>query len=100
MQAWVDQVREWPIHEGIDFMPYHEVNANGDLVLSRTENFINSHPGLEALLTDSVLTVALEDLTEGERMIIFKEKINYKLAGSGGFVLEGCLMKNESEHCD
>lgn len=67
-------------------MPYHEINSKGDLVLSRTENFVNSHPGLEAFLTGSMLTVALDDLYEGEKPILFKDKINYKLAGSGGLV--------------
>lgn len=90
VQDMVEQVREWPITPDSEFMPYHEINANGELVLSRTENFADYHPGLEALLWGGMIKMALDDLVEGRQMRLFKEKINYKLAGSGGLVSVRC----------
>ena len=61
-----------------------EVNASGKWVLCRTENFANYHPGFNSLLRGPRILHLLEQLA-GEPMLLFKEKINYKLSGSGGF---------------
>ncbi|EMC91894.1 hypothetical protein BAUCODRAFT_152254 [Baudoinia panamericana UAMH 10762] len=65
-------------------MPYEEINSDGKRVLCRTENYAGSHAGLNALLRGEHLLSVLRELA-GEDMVLFKEKINYKLAGSGGF---------------
>ncbi|KAJ5435379.1 Phytanoyl-CoA dioxygenase [Penicillium cf. griseofulvum] len=65
-------------------MPYQEVNVEGKRVLCRTENFANSHAGFDSFLRGQRATSVLQQLA-GEEMFLFKEKINYKLAGSGGF---------------
>ena len=59
-----------------------EVNKDGQRVLCRTENYANYHTGLNSLLRGSNLLSVLHQLS-GEEMLLFKEKINYKLAGSG-----------------
>lgn len=64
--------------------PSQEVNAQGARVLCRTENYANYHEGFNALLRGPKLLDMLKQLA-GEEMLLFKEKINYKLAGSGGF---------------
>jgi hypothetical protein len=61
-----------------------EVNAQGKRVIFRTENYANYHPGFNSLLRNCKLLDMLDQLA-GEEMFLFKEKINYKLAGSGGF---------------
>jgi 2-aminoethylphosphonate dioxygenase len=58
------------------------VNAEGRRVLCRTENYAASHAGFSSLLRGQKLLDLLEELS-GEPMLLFKEKINYKLAGSG-----------------
>jgi hypothetical protein len=58
------------------------VNDKGETVLCRTENFADCHKGFSGLLRSSKLLGLLSDLAE-EPMLLFKEKINYKLAGSG-----------------
>jgi hypothetical protein len=63
-------------------MPYEEVNSEGKRVLCRTENFANSHTGFNSFLRGQRATSVLQQLA-GEEMLLFKEKINYKLAGSG-----------------
>ena len=51
-------------------------------MLCRTENYVDSHEGFNSLLRGKKLLSLLNDLA-GEPMLLFKEKINYKLAGSG-----------------
>ncbi len=51
-------------------------------MLCRTENYANSHDGFNSLLRGQKLLGLLKQLS-GEDMLLFKEKINYKLAGSG-----------------
>lgn len=63
-------------------MPYEEVNSQGEQVLCRTENFTNSHPGFDSFLGGQRAMSVLQQLAK-EEMLLFKEKINYKLAGSG-----------------
>jgi len=65
-------------------MPYEEINAAGKHVLCRTENYANYHSDFNGLLRGPKLLSILGQLA-GEDMLLFKEKINYKLAGSGGF---------------
>lgn len=51
-------------------------------MLCRTENFVDYHDGFAKLLRGEKLLGLLEGLAD-EPMLLFKEKINYKLAGSG-----------------
>jgi 2-aminoethylphosphonate dioxygenase len=82
LQKWAQEVHDWPPTRDAAYMPYEEVNADGKRVLCRTENYADSHAGFDALLRGQKLLGLLEELA-GERMLLFKEKINYKLAGSG-----------------
>ncbi|KAF5981515.1 epoxidase subunit A [Fusarium bulbicola] len=84
LQSWAEEVRNWKPTEDSEFMPYEEVNDKGQTVLCRTENFADCHNGFSNLLRSPKLLGLLNDLAE-EPMLLFKEKINYKLAGSGGF---------------
>ncbi|KIX95059.1 uncharacterized protein Z520_09369 [Fonsecaea multimorphosa CBS 102226] len=84
LQRWAQEVHDWPTDANSPWMPYEEINAQGQTVLCRTENYANSHAGLNGLLRGQKLLNLLKQLS-GEDMLLFKEKINYKLAGSGGF---------------
>ncbi|KAJ5775003.1 uncharacterized protein N7511_000014 [Penicillium nucicola] len=84
LQQWAQEVHDLPCTPDTPWMPYEEVNAEGKRVLCRTENFANSHPGFDSFLRGQRATSILQQLA-GEEMLLFKEKINYKLAGSGGF---------------
>lgn len=61
---------------------HQEVNAQGKRVLCRTENYANSHSGFNSFLRGERVLSVLQQLAT-EEMLLFKEKINYKLAGSG-----------------
>lgn len=105
LQKWAQEVHDWPISADVGWMPYEvrapssaqvssahdasprliklqEVNASGNRVLCRTENYANYHKGFNSLLRGEKLLGVLGQLS-GEPMSLFKEKINYKLAGSG-----------------
>ena len=82
IQSWAQEVHDLPRTEGVPWMPYEEVNSHGNRVLCRTENFANSHAGFDSFLRGERATSVLKQLA-GEDMLLFKEKINYKLAGSG-----------------
>ncbi|KAB8232722.1 hypothetical protein ETB97_010462 [Aspergillus alliaceus] len=84
LQQWTQEVHDLPRTPDASYMPYEEVNAQGKRVLCRTENYANSHAGFNSFLRGQRMLSVLEQLAT-EEMLLFKEKINYKLAGSGGF---------------
>lgn len=78
----VEEVSAWPATED-RWQHYRERTAQGS-VLARTENFLPFHDGLRRVLTAGRLAGAVSQLF-GERAVVFKEKINYKAPGGGGF---------------
>ena len=84
IQRWSSEIYGWPNEAG-KWMPYLETRADGTLGLCRTENFVDYHAGMTSLLRGYRMRSVLEQI-QGEPMVLFKEKINYKEAGgSGGF---------------
>jgi hypothetical protein len=83
LQQWTNEVRELP-REKERWMPYDEITATGERQIMRTENFVDFHEGFSSLLHGEALTSILAQLT-GDSMRLFKDKINYKLAGGNGF---------------
>ena len=82
--AWTEEVEAWPEAPG-QWMKYFEKGAGDDgRQLCRVENFLSFHDGLRSLiLGDGVLSILGELM--GEPACLFKEKINFKLPGGGGF---------------
>ncbi|KZT54294.1 PhyH-domain-containing protein, partial [Calocera cornea HHB12733] len=81
--TWTAEVKGWPNTPGAH-MPYEEVDRYGRRFLTRTENYANFHQGFGTLLRGRRLREMLAQLA-GEEMVLFKEKINYKSPGGGGF---------------
>jgi hypothetical protein len=81
LQRWVDEVAEWPI-DGGEWMHHRELTDTGPQ-LCRSENFVPFHDELRELLT--VRLAATAALLLGEPAVLYKEKINYKLAGGAGY---------------
>jgi len=79
--AWTSEVESWPETAG-KWMQYFE-RKDGARLLCRTENILDYHPGLDALIRGKI-TDAVSDAV-GEPALLFKEKINFKLAGGAGF---------------
>lgn len=85
VSRWVGELARLPDTPG-KWMRYYEPGKNGsDKQLCRIENFIPYHNGLEGLFGGADF---LNELTKlmGESAVLFKEKINFKLPGGGGFL--------------
>lgn len=83
IQQWSQNVHDWPYEPG-KWMPYEEQREDGTRVLCRTENFADFHDGFDKLFRGQRLLGILEQINK-EPMVLFKEKINYKHPGAGGF---------------
>jgi hypothetical protein len=85
ISRWVDELETAPELPGRHWM-YFEVSQSrpGERLLNRIENFAPFHPELSALLQGEPLVGAVSALL-GEPAVLFKDKINFKLPGGGGF---------------
>jgi hypothetical protein len=80
---WTDEIAAWPEVRG-RWMRYYERCDDGAKILARIENFVPYHDGLRGLFTGPRLTDFLAGLV-GEPVLLFKDKINFKLPGGAGF---------------
>jgi 2-aminoethylphosphonate dioxygenase len=80
-----DEVQAWPEQPGV-WMVYGEMSLRepGRRLINRIENFYPYHPGFKAVFDGDKLLGRVGDLL-GEPAILFKDKINFKLAGGDGF---------------
>lgn len=78
---WVTEVQAWD--DTGDWMNHYEL-ISGSPRKCRTEYFTRFHAGLRGALSSGVITRAAEALL-GEPVVLYKEKINYKLAGGAGW---------------
>lgn len=81
--GWVDEVAAWADHDGEPGLHHRERTDDGP-VLARSELFADAHDGLGALLRTGLIVEVLAELF-GEPAVLFKEKVNYKHPGGGGF---------------
>jgi hypothetical protein len=81
LRAWVDDVASWP--DGGGWLHHREMTETGPK-LCRSENLVPYHDGLRRLLTEGAL-LDTASLLIGEPAVLYKEKINYKLAGGAGY---------------
>ena len=85
LQSWATEIQTWPEIPG-KYMMYFEDSSNepGARVLNRAEDLTSYHDGLHALMESSEMAGAVEQLF-GEPAVLFKDKINVKMPGGGGF---------------
>jgi 2-aminoethylphosphonate dioxygenase len=83
-QATVE-VQGWPERPGV-WMVYGEKSLQDSerRLINRIENFYPYHAGFKALFDGEKLLGRVDDLF-GEPAVLFKDKINFKLAGGDGF---------------
>ena len=82
---WTDEIASWPETPGA-WMRYYErpKDAPGSKLLARIENFMPHHAGLAGLFDAPRFRELLADCC-GEPVVLFKDKINFKLPGGAGF---------------
>ncbi|MEO6040196.1 MAG: phytanoyl-CoA dioxygenase family protein [Saprospiraceae bacterium] len=73
----VETPEKWMIY-------YEKSRLDQSKILGRTEYFLDYHPECKALIMSDRLTGMISALL-GQEAILFKEKINFKLAGSNGY---------------
>ncbi len=82
LQQWVTDIGQWkPIRD--KWMHHFEATPDGTR-LSRSENFVPYHAGLKKTLTSGKVLDVVSGLM-GEPAVLYKEKINYKYPGGGGY---------------
>ncbi|KAL0080629.1 hypothetical protein F4703DRAFT_1870338 [Phycomyces blakesleeanus] len=84
LTGYCNQFQGWGQEKG-KWMQYYERNTvSGKDQLCRTENFTPFHQGMCDYVKSERLFTILKKL-HGEDYLLFKEKVNYKLPGGGGF---------------
>ncbi|ESZ94403.1 hypothetical protein SBOR_5196 [Sclerotinia borealis F-4128] len=84
-KIWAKVVRDLPqTHEPCGYLQYQEINNKGERVLCRVENFAEEVFGFNSLLRGMKLVGIVSQLAN-THMVLFKDKLNYKSAGAGGF---------------
>jgi hypothetical protein len=62
LQRWTQEVKGWPKVKG-KWMPYEEVNVNGEKQLLRTENFVEYHQNFNDFLCGERMAGLLKQIT-------------------------------------
>lgn len=83
--SWVNEVQSYPEIPG-KYMMYFEKSLldGGKRILQRMENVYEYHQGFKDLFDSDPVKGVISDLFQ-EPAILFKDKINFKLPGGGGF---------------
>lgn len=85
LTAWIDEISSRKPEAGKQ-MAYFEdsLTEKGKRILSRIEKFVDYHEGMKELVYAEKMIGRVSALL-GEEAALFKEKINFKLPGGGGF---------------
>jgi len=83
--AWIDELVKRPPTIGNEMVYFEDsLKEPGTRVLSRIERFAEHHEGLGSLVADRRILDTVSTLLDDEP-VLFKEKINFKMPGGGGF---------------
>ena len=94
LRGWADEVAGWPdppapsgagpaAGDAGPWLQHRELTDRGP-VLCRTENLATHHAGLRALLCEGPMPAVAGALL-GEPAVLYKDKLNHKLAGGAGY---------------
>ena len=84
ISRWTDEVATSPEVPGHYMMYFEASKQDGSRIISRIEDFVSFHEGFAELITRRRMQQAVSDLF-GEKAVLFKDKINFKLPGGDGF---------------
>jgi hypothetical protein len=83
--AWVDEIQSWPEMPGRHWMYFEKSRDEPpQRLLNRIENFVPFHGDLYDLVQSDRL-LGLSSRLLGAPAVLFKDKVNFKLPGGGGF---------------
>ncbi len=78
----VNRLEQWAVDGGPGLHHFEQTDAGA--VLARSEDFVEDDPVLGDFIRSGIIVEVLAELF-GEDAVLFKEKINYKQPGGGGF---------------
>jgi len=85
ISGWVDEIADRPPVHGREMVYLEDsLSEPGRRVLSRIEKFADYHQGLREIVAGPRIAGRATELL-GELAVLFKEKINFKMPGGGGF---------------
>jgi hypothetical protein len=85
LDRWTDEIVAMPEIPGTHMVYYEDhMDGSGARVLSRIENFCPYHTALDQLLRGPMVLSLVQALLD-DTPNLFKDKINFKLPGGGGF---------------
>ncbi|NND54325.1 MAG: phytanoyl-CoA dioxygenase family protein [Gammaproteobacteria bacterium] len=99
IRSWTDDVQAWPETPGRHMMYFETCEDTGDRLLNRVENLLPYHQPFDDLANGSRMKGACAQLF-GEPAVIFKDKINFKLPGGGGFETHQDVQAGWSRYSD
>ena len=82
LDSSVDELERWATTDGPGLHHFEQTDAGA--VIARSEDFVDHSSTLRSLICDGIVVEVLTELF-GEAPVLFKEKINYKHPGGGGF---------------
>jgi len=82
LTRWVQEIEAWAAQDGPGIHHFEQTDAGPRI--ARSEDFDPHHAGLSEFMRRGVVSDVLASLF-GEPAVLFKEKINYKYPGGGGF---------------
>jgi len=82
LDGWVAEIASWPPQD--DRWMHHYEQIGDQPRLARSEFLIAFHDGIRRLLTEGAVPETAAALL-GEPVVLYKEKINYKYPGGGGY---------------
>ncbi len=82
LKLWVSEISSWEPTED-KWLHHYESTPTGPR-LSRSENFVPYHTNLRTTVTTGKVCEVVSELME-EPAVLYKEKINYKYPGGGGY---------------
>ena len=82
IRSWVDEIERWANADGPGLHHFEQTDAGP--AVARSEDLIGHHRAIRAFLTEGLLPDLAGQLF-GEPARLYKEKVNYKQPGGGGF---------------
>lgn len=83
IQQWCSEIESWKRQKG-KWLPYDEINSDGQRQVMRVEKFVDYHPEFQRFFKRGPVLDILRSLS-GSDMWLFKDKINFKYPKGNGF---------------
>lgn len=100
IESWAAEVHDWPERPGRHMMYFEESQKQpGQRILNRIENVLPYHDGFRELAVGPKMQGACGQLF-GEPAVLFKDKINFKMPGGGGFEAHQDVQAGWSRYAD